>query len=252
MPVWALFWAIVALVLVSIEAGHRLGVYRRGRSEREKDAPVGAMVGSTLGLLAFMLAFTFGMASSRYDTRKSLVLDEANAIGTTYLRAAMLPERSGEVRALLRRYVDVRLEAVQSGNAADGIRQSEELQGQLWSHAVTVGQQHPESIVAGLFVQSLNEVIDLHAKRVTAGLRNRIPAAIWFGLFVLAVLSLASMGYHGGLVGAGRSLAAIAVALAFSAVIALIADLDRPREGFLQVSQQALADVRASMTDKTP
>jgi hypothetical protein len=112
LPLWGLFLVIVVLVLFSIEGGHRLGRYRRTRSEQEKDAPVGAMVGSTLGLLAFMLAFTFGMAASRFDTRKSLVLDEANAIGTTYLRAAMLPDRRGEVRGLLRDYVDARLIAL--------------------------------------------------------------------------------------------------------------------------------------------
>ena len=102
LPLWGLFLAIVVLVLAAIEGGYRLGSYRHRQSGREKEAPVGAMVGATLGLLAFMLAFTFGMAASRFDTRKQLVLDEANAIGTTYLRAAMLPERRDEIRALLR------------------------------------------------------------------------------------------------------------------------------------------------------
>ena len=248
LPLWGLFLVIVLLVLFSIEGGHRLGRYRRRRSEQEKDAPVGAMVGSTLGLLAFMLAFTFGMAASRFDTRKALVLDEANAIGTTYLRAAMLPDRRDEVRGLLRDYVDARLEAVQSGRMAEGLRRAEDLQAQLWTAATAVGQQHPNSIVVGLFVESLNEVIDLHAKRVTAGLRNRIPGAIWVGLFTLAVLSLGAMGYHSGVVGTTRSLAVIAVAFAFSAVIALVVDLDRPQEGALTVSQQALIDVRQSMS----
>ena len=202
------------------------------------------MVGATLGLLAF----TFGMAASRFDTRKQLVLEEANAIGTTYLRAAMLPERRDEIRALLRSYVDIRLEAVRSDKVAEEILRAETTQGQLWSTATTVGLQHPDSIVVGLFVQSLNEVIDLHAKRVTAGLRNRIPGTIWVALLTIATLSLAAMGYHAGLVGTIRSLAIIVVAVTFSAVIALIADLDRPQEGTLTVSQQALIDVRQSMS----
>ena len=126
LPLWGLFLVIVVLVLAAIEGGYRLGSYRHRRSDREKDAPVGAMVGATLGLLAFMLAFTFGMAASRFDTRKQLVLDEANAIGTTYLRAAMLPERRDEIRALLRSYVDARLEAVRSGRVAEEILRSEE------------------------------------------------------------------------------------------------------------------------------
>jgi hypothetical protein len=85
--------AILLLVLLSVEGGYRLGKYQRSRSEEEKEAPVGAMVGATPGLLAFMLAFTFGLAATRFDTRRQVLLDEANAIGTTYLRAGMLPER---------------------------------------------------------------------------------------------------------------------------------------------------------------
>ena len=252
LPLWGLFLAILLLVLLSVEGGYRLGKYRRSRSEQEKEAPVGAMVGATLGLLAFMLAFTFGLAAARFDTRRQVLLDEANAIGTTYLRAGMLPDRREDIRALLRDYVDTRLEAVRSGKVAEGIRRSEHLQDQLWAQAVAVGENNPTSIVVGLFVQSLNEVIDLHAKRVTAGLRNRIPGAIWVALFAVAVLSLAAMGYHAGLAGTSRSLADLAVAFTFSAVIGLIADLDRPQEGVLKVSQQALIDLRQSMQVPRP
>lgn len=248
LPLPAALLLIVFLVLLSIEGGFRLGLYRRKRAEQEKDAPVGAMVGSTLGLLAFMLAFTFGMAASRFDVRKSLVLEEANAIGTTYLRAAMLPEGGDAVRGLLRDYVDQRLGAVKAGNAVNALKESEALQSKLWALAVTAGQQHPNSIIVGLFVESLNEVIDIHSKRVTAGLRNRIPGTIWLSLFVIAALSLGAMGYHSGLAGPTRSLVLVAVALAFSAVIGLVVDLDRPQEGALVVSQQPLVDVRQSMT----
>ena len=247
LPLWGLFLTVVSLVLAAIEGGFRLGSYRHRQSSGEKEAPVGAMVAATLGLLAFMLAFTFDMAASRFDTRKQLVLDEANAIGTTYLRTSMLPERGDEIRALLRSYVDVRLDAIRSGRVAEQILQSEDIQAQLWSVATALGLRHPDSIVVGLFVASLNEVIDLHAKRVTAGLRNRIPGAIWLALLMMATLSLAAMGYHAGLVGTIRSLAIVVVAVSFSAVIVLIADLDRPQEGSLTVSQQALIDLRQSM-----
>jgi len=252
LPLWGLFFAILLLVLLSVEGGYRIGKYRRSRSEDEKEAPVGAMVGATLGLLAFMLAFTFGLAAARFDARKQVLLDEANAIGTTYLRAGMLPGQREAIRALLRDYVDARLEAVRSGNVTEGIRRSEELLDQLWTHAAAIGENHPTSFVVGLFVQSLNEVIDLHAKRVTVGLRNRIPGAIWVVLFAVAVVSLATMGYHAGLSRTIRSPAEIAVAFTFSAVIGLIADLDRPQEGALKVSQQALVDVRQSMRVPRP
>jgi hypothetical protein len=247
LPLWGFFVAVLLLVLISVEGGYRLGQYRRRRSEQETEAPLGAMVGATLGLLAFMLAFTFGTAADRFDSRRQILLDEANAIGTAYLRAGMLPEQRQEIRALLRDYVDTRLQAVQSNRIAEGIRRSEQLQDQLWAKAVILGERNPASIVVGLFVQSLNEVIDIHAKRVTAGVRNRIPGSIWLALLSVAVIALGAVGYHVGLAGTSRSLAQVAVALTFSVVIGLIADLDRPQEGTLTVSQQALVDLRQSM-----
>jgi len=247
LPLWGLFIVVLLIVLLSIEGGYRLGRYRLNRSAHEVEAPVGAMVGATLGLLAFMLAFTFGAAADRYDSRRQVLLEEANAIGTTWLRADMLPDRGAEIRALLRDYVDIRLKAVQSGQIAAGMRQSEQLHSQLWTHAAALGESNPSSIVVGLFVQSLNEVIDLHTKRITVGGRNRIPGAIWLSLIGVAVLALGAMGYHSGLAATSRSMAQLAVGLAFSMVIGLIADLDRPQEGGLTVSQQALVDLQQSM-----
>jgi ABC-type multidrug transport system fused ATPase/permease subunit len=250
LPLWAFFIVILLVVLLSVECGYRLGKYRRNR--QEKEAPVGTMVGATLGLLAFILAFTFGMAAARFDARRQVLLDEANAIGTTYLRAGMLPERGEQIRVLLRDYVSARIAAVQSGNIAEGIQRSENIQQQVWSEAEAVGRKNPNSIVVGLFVQSLHEMIDLHAKRLQAGVRSRIPGPIWLGLFAVAILSLTAMGYLEGLTGTRRSLAVIAVAIAFSVVIELIADLDRPQEGVLRVSQRALLDVQRSMNAPGP
>src|SRR5438270_5272516 len=128
LPLWGVFIAILFVVLISVECGYRLGKYRRSRHEQEKQAPVGTMVGATLCLLALILAFTFGLAAARFDARRQVLLDEANAIGTTYLRAGILPERGEQIRALLRDYVAARLEAVQSGNIAEGISRSENIQ----------------------------------------------------------------------------------------------------------------------------
>lgn len=246
-PLWALLFVIMLLALLSVEAGYRIGRFRSSR-EHEMETPVGEMVTATLGLLAFILAFTFGLAASRFDTKRQLLVDEANAIGTTYLRAAMLPERGDEIRALLRTYVDVRIAAITPGKLADSIRRSEDLQGRLWAQAVPIASKHPDSIIVGLFVQSLNEVIDLHTKRLTAAVRNRIPLVIWAALYGISVFSFAAMGYHSGLIGTRRSLVIAVVAFAFSVVIVLIADLDRPQEGFLKVIPQALIDLRQSMT----
>jgi hypothetical protein len=132
------------------------------------------------------LAFTFGLAASRFETRRQVFLDEVNAIGTAYLRAALLPETDRtETRELLREYVDVRLESIRSGKIKEAIRRSEGLQAALWGKAVSLGQKSPASIVVGLFIQSSNELIDLQTKRVAAGLHSRIPNVIWLVLTLL-------------------------------------------------------------------
>jgi hypothetical protein len=251
-PLWALFGATIAAILLAVEIGFRFGRWRQGRIEHEKESPVGTIVGAMLGLLAFLLAFTFGMASSRFDTRRDLVLDEANAIGTTYLRADLLPEpQRAEVRTLLREYVDVRLEAVQPGKTMAALTRSEELQNRLWAQAVIVGEKNPTPITA-LFINSLNDVIDMHAKRVTLGARNRIPYTIWAALYLTAVLAMSGVGYHAGLTSTTRTIATLVLVITFSGILWLIADLDRPQEGFLKVSQQPMVDLRNSMAPSKP
>jgi hypothetical protein len=248
LPIWLLLLGTVAVVFFSVELGFRLARYRKQRSGEEKEEIVGAMVGATLALLAFMLAFTFGLAASRYDDRRQVVLEEANAIGTTYLRAAMLSEPiRAESRGLLREYVDVRLEAAQGGNVGQVIAKSEQLHERLWSQAVAAAEKD-RTPITGLFIQSLNELIDLHAKRVMVGLRSRVPGAIWIVLYLLAILAMAAVGYQEGLTNTRRSLAALTLVLAFSLVLILIVDLDRPGEGMLRVSQQSMIDLRNSMS----
>jgi|SRR5688572_4548239 len=247
LPLWSILPLTIVVSLLSVELGYRVAGYRRHRSLEEKESPLGAMVGATLGLLAFMLAFTFGLAGSRFEDRRQVVLSEANAIGTTYLRAAMLPEpMRTESQNLLREYVDVRLEAVQPGKLSQAVLKSEELHNRLWATAVAATEKD-RTPITGLFVQSLNEVIDLHAKRVMAGVRSRVPGVIWIVLYVLATLAMVMMGYHSGLAHSRRSIAVIALVLGFSSVLYLIADLDRPGQGTLRVSQQSMMDVRNSM-----
>ncbi len=250
LPLWGFFAATVAVVLLSIETGYQLGRYRRRCSEEEKDAPVGAMVAATLALLGFVLAFTFGMAASRFDARRMIVVEEANAVGTTYLRAGMLPDGRGAViRKLLADYVDARLEVVQTGDIDEVLRRSDELHQALWTEAEAVGRQYPDSIVVGLFIQSLNETIDTHAKRVLVSLQNRLPLVLWVALYLVTVLTMIGVGYSTGLARSRRSLAVLVLALTFSAIMTLVADLDRSQEGLLKVSQRAMVDLRNMMND---
>jgi len=247
-PLWLILPITVICGLLSVELGYRLARYQQRRSKGEKESPVGSMAGATLGLLAFMMAFTFGLASSRNENRRQAVLSEANAIGTTYLRAAMLPEpMRTDAKNLLREYVDVRIAGVQQpGRLDEALAKSEELHQRLWTVAVAAAEKE-RTPMTSLFIQSLNQVIDMHASRVMAGLQSRVPSVIWIVLDLLAILAMVMMGYHAGLANNKRSIAIIALIVGFSSVLFLITDLDRPGQGLLQASQQAMVDLRRSM-----
>lgn len=246
-PLWGLFIAAGLLAWCALEAGYRLGVRRRERDADRDDASVSGMVASILALLAFMLGFTFSLAATRFDSRRLAVLDESNAIGTTYLRARILPQpEQGEIRKLLRDYVDARLRGVKKGCLVEATGESERLHERLWSQAMNAAARQP-TIMTSLFIQSLNNVIDLHATRLLVATRNRIPVAIWIALLALAAVGMAAIGYQAGLTAKHHTPAMTLLIIAFAAVLFLIADLDRGQEGFLVVSQQSMIDLQKSM-----
>ncbi|GAA5123307.1 hypothetical protein JIN84_11230 [Luteolibacter yonseiensis] len=255
-PIWLLFLGTVLIVMLSIEAGYRLGHRSHRKSGEEKESPVSAIAGSVLGLSAFLLAFTFGIVSDRYDSRKALVREEANIIGTTYLRADFLPEDDRAVaKSLLKEYVSNRIgsvESLHSGRMTPGemearLAKVSAIHKVLWDMAVTNARKDMNSDVAALYIDSLNSLIDIHALRIAVGLQARIPRGIWFALSCLTALGMASIGYQTGIAGSKRSIAKGVLAIAFSLVIALIASLDRPQGSYVTVSQQPLIDVLKSM-----
>ena len=246
-PLWGIFILTVALVLLAVESGYILGRRRHTRAADEQAGAVGTLVGSTLGLLAFILAFVFSFASARVDARRTALMEEANAIGTTYLRADMLPEpHRTEIRRLLREDVDAQLEAVQTVRVMETIHRVDAIHTELWQHAAAVGRDNPNSEVVSIFISSLNESIDNYARRLLA-VRTRVSAPVWISLYLLTFLALFAMGYHIGLTGTSRSPAVVFVALSFALVICLVADLDRPHEGLMRVSQQPMVDLQMMM-----
>jgi hypothetical protein len=247
----AVFAATIVVVVVAIEGGFRLGRTARRRSQGEKESPVSAIAGTILALLAFIMAFTFGIGSDRYDARKALVREEANAIRTAWSRSDFLPEPDrGVAVQLLRDYVDRRLAAVQSEDLAQVLAarvESERIQRRLWDMAVVNARKDMNSDVAALYIESLNELSNVHALRVGIGLQARMPAGIWLGLYALLALAMLAVGYQTAIADSRRSWMMLILALSFSLVIAVIAALDNPQSGYLPVSQQPLENVRAVM-----
>ena len=249
-PLGALFLAAIALLGFAMEGGYRFGRWRHRRAAEERESPVGAMVGSILGLLALVLAFTFNLAATRFDLRRQVVLEESNAVGTAFLRAQFLPEpQRSAIRDLLREYVEVRLRGVEQGQTTAAVARSEELHALLWTQTTAAVADSPDSILAGLFVESLNHLIDIHAKRILIGLRNRIPIVIWGILSGLAVLGMFSVGYQAGIAATLRSPAMFGLVLAFVFVLYLILDLDRATQGLFQVSQESMHHLQESLHD---
>jgi hypothetical protein len=249
MVIFAFFVGTILLVMVSIEGGYRLGRSGQHSSGKEKESPISAIESSVLALLAFILAFTFGIASNRFDGRRELVRSEANAIRTTWQRSDFLPEpESAEAKGLLRAYLHARSSAFQSAEeerVQSVLEEAEQIQGRLWAMAVAHGERDLNSDVAALYIESLNEMFAIHASRVAIGLQMRIPPGIWLTLGILACLGMSMVGYKAGVIESTRTLAMPVLAIAFASVIALISSLDHPIGGFTftSVSQQPLIDL---------
>jgi hypothetical protein len=243
----AIFMVGLSTVWIAIEIGYRLGE----RTGARGSANVSTLESAVLGLLALMIGFTFAMALSRFEARREAILNEANAIGTTALRARLLPDPyRAEVLNLLRDYIAIRIEITQrSVSRTDllaAMEQSNRLQEALWQQAKAIAAKDSGMVPTGLFIQTLNEMIDNQAKRL-AVLRNRVPNTVMLALFAVAAIAGAFAGYASGLDERRTRAPVLVMGFLVAAVILLIMDLDRPGAGFIDVSQQPMIDTAASI-----
>lgn len=246
---WGILVSLLVLLLAACEVGFRLGRNAESRTQGIMKSQTSIAAAGILGILSLLLGFTMSMEVSRFEVRKQLVLDEANAIGTSYLRTQLLPAReSAEMTDLLRLYVDIRLkygDAVDFDRLEDqGIRmQAIRLQGEFWPRAVSYARKDPNAVRTGLLLQSLNQAIDLESARWMAFL-NHVPESVIYANAVVALLAMSLVGYiFGG--GGWRPIFSMCVlALAITVVLGVIIDLDRPRRGFIRVSQQPMIDLQ--------
>jgi hypothetical protein len=237
-----LFIITLLYALVAIVIGIRLSALGNAPIE---SSSIGPATGATLGLFAFMLAFTFNMTASRFDGRKQLVMDEVNAIGSAYLRSDLLPSPYDQrVSALIEEYARLRASMARAEiSVSDAILRSESLQNEMWQQVRLITEELPPSTYSGLFIRSLNEMIDMQGSRVILGTQFRIPQLIWLGLYAIAGLSMMLVGYQLGATGKRRIVVSCTLAAAFSSVIFMIADLDRSESGFATVNQQPYFDL---------
>ena len=241
---------IYAISLVLLVAAAEFGRATGRRIRRHGGAAppaLGIMESACLGLLALMIGFSFSMALTRFDTRRAAVLDEANAIGTAALRAQLLPEPRAQASAdLLTQYARARLALGRAGYdasaRANAVVRSLDLQNRLWREAVAASATDPRSVPIGLYVQALNDMIDMHEKRLTA-LRNHVPETAILLLYLIALTATGFTGYGAGLSGDGERSSKLVMILLIATVLILVIDLDRPYRGTIIVSQQPLLDL---------
>jgi len=249
---WLLFLASATVFLLVFEIGYRLGKSQGGNIDEATKSWIATIDGAVLTMLSLLLAFSFGMAENRFDARRQLVVDEANAIGTTYLRSQWLAEpHRTEIARLLRQYVDLRLpKDTQTLNVDEAVLQmaarSEQLQDQLWSHAVEIAKKEALSPMAALFVATLNDTIDLQTKRLAA-FRNRVPEIILLLLYIFAGFSILMTGYVSGLRDRRNSFMMFTMIGLMAFFLTVIVDLDRPQRGLITVSQESLIQLQQKL-----
>lgn len=235
---WLLAVGLFLAIFMTQELGYRLSQRTRVNSDHENHEQIVGLRDAMLLLLSFMLGFTFSMALTRYDLRYELLVDEANAINATSLRAQMLPEdQQGKLLDLLRQYVESRVELDDAGldvhRRQAALDQAECLQHQLWGTSVAISR-HDRSSVFAEFMKSLNDAMSLDEKR-RAAMENRIPSMIWFLIMFITLLAVFTAGYS---LHKRFWFATILLPLIFAAVISLIADLDAPNSGLIRAGRE--------------
>jgi hypothetical protein len=249
---WLAFLVTVGVLVLALEAGFWLSRVERLQLSAEQRAQASTVVAALLAVLGFVLAATFSIVESRFSTRKTLVFQEANAIGTAYLRTNFLPPaEAARSRELLSQYVDLRL-AANLGSLTDVLTESEKKHQELWSLAAKAGEQRPNSLLLALYIQSLNEVIDMHQERLSVGARNRLPVVFLVILYGAATLTTGVLGFATGHTGSRNLLTILPLVLLLCSLLQVITDLDRPDMHLAKVGQGAMEDLQRSLRSEPP
>jgi len=250
----SIFFAVglfVGMVFL-LELGRRIGQRRQGKDEEGARAGLGAVEGAVFGLMGLLIAFTFSSAANRFDSRRQFIIEEANAIGTAWLRLDLLPTAAQpELRDLFRRYLDARLAVYQKLPDLEAARTEltrvSALQGEIWNRA-TVACRESANPLTALVIPALNQMFDIASTRIAAT-QIHPPAIIFIMLGVLALMSSLLAGYA---MAGGKSrswIHVIGFALILAATVYVILDLEFPRLGLIRIDSfdRVLIELRSSM-----
>ncbi|MBM3647271.1 MAG: hypothetical protein FJX11_05710 [Alphaproteobacteria bacterium] len=242
-----LAFVLLAVMLAAHEIGYRCGC-RVGLVDEDYKRHVEMIRNAILGLVTFLVGFSFAAAGTRYIDRQDMIVKEANAIGTSYLRAMLLPERQrDQLQATLRQYTNDRLRLLHVSDEADRRRRLGAvggMQAKIWQAGIEgVGG---DRVLATLVLPPLNELIDLHTAHLSAAQRH-IPTMILALIVVMTALGMLMLGYDSGLVRRRYFVLSSLFGVVAAASLWVTVDLDRPRLGFIRVSDLPYLDLLQSM-----
>ncbi len=248
-PTWLIAGTVCLLILASLRLGHGLGAKGPSLSD-DANAALGMVKASVFGLLGLILAFSFSIASDRYDARRRLVMEEANALGTAYLRAELLSASLRQnYRTELRGYADARLDFVTAGIDEGQIATTDarvaEHQKKLWAMASAEARDNPDDVHASV-IESLNSLFDVTAARNVAR-QAEVPPPIMILLIILVCVSAMFAGHSFGTARHREIMTSLCFSIIISAVLFAILDLERPRRGFIRENEQPMQAARAAM-----
>lgn len=244
-----LFFLTFLLMVLMLEVGFQFGQRKRAGAAKAQTAQVRALMGATLGLLAFMLAFTFSAAQEHFDSRIQFQIDEAILAKNAFMQADLYsePDRT-QARRLLLEHVEGRIRLIEMVREKQPeqvfrlLKRTDEIHLQLWSLGVEGTMSESQA-----FAQSVLGLMDMQTRRVQAALANRIPLIIWLTLYFTAIVAMIVVGYQAGLTESRSPIATFSLALSFSAVMMLIMDLDRPLQNLFEVDVAVMRELAEFM-----
>jgi hypothetical protein len=252
-PIWLTGGLLLVVLFLALEIGFRAGLrqHRRRREELDKAEQSDVTLASVLALLGLMLAFTYAFSLSRYDLRKQANVDEANAIGTAFLRADLAPEpERSELRERLLEYARTRVGTPEAALTAQEIQEavarSLAAQAKLWPAVRELSGSDVAAPVKVSIAQAVNEVLDAHTTRLKFAL-DRLPTVVFALLVFIAAFALGVAGYNVALQGYVHRWRMSGFALILGVLMLIITDFDRPLSGFIQVSQYGILSLVEDM-----
>ncbi len=247
-------WPLGILTAIFLALAIEVGRYTAARSRIQEDShrkdQMVALRDGLFVLVSLLMGFSLALAAARYSERRTLMIDEANAIGVAYLRAeTLLASNSSPAQQLLRQYVDARLDEDKAGldysRATDANHLVKQIQERLWYRSVEITKTD-RSAVAAAYLSSLNQLIDLHEKRV-ASFENRVPTSVWLLIFSVSAIAVFTRGLT---LGRRFWLTILLAPLTIAITVTLIADLDTPSSGFIRIDQRQMLRLKADMNDQ--